>query len=123
DLIVEYGNHSAASGVAATHRLMDRKPKPTAIVAGNDLMAIGALEALATLGIRVPQDVSVVGNDDIFVAGFGRIDLTTIRQPKRDLGVRSAEILLERIENRHIARKMIKVAPSLVVRGSTSYVR
>ena len=91
----------------------------TAIFVGNDLAAVGALDALDHHGMQVPVDVSLVGYDNIALAGLGHIDLTTIDQPRRDMGVTAVRLLLERRdEDRRSARHLV-VPPALVVRGST----
>jgi DNA-binding LacI/PurR family transcriptional regulator len=101
-----------------TDLLRDRRGV-TAIFVGNDLAAVGALDALVHHGLRVPQDMSLVGYDNIALAGLGHIDLTTIDQPRRDMGVTAVRLLLERRdEDRRTARHLV-VPPSLVVRGST----
>jgi DNA-binding LacI/PurR family transcriptional regulator len=91
----------------------------TAVFVGNDLAAVGALDAFDHHGLRVPADLSLVGYDNIALAGLGHIDLTTIDQPRRDMGVTAVQLLLERRdEDRRTARHLV-VPPSLVVRGST----
>jgi DNA-binding LacI/PurR family transcriptional regulator len=91
----------------------------TAVFVGNDLAAVGALDAFDDHGLRVPADMSLVGYDNIALAGLGHIDLTTIDQPRRDMGVTAVRLLLERHdEDRRSARHLV-VPPSLVVRGST----
>jgi DNA-binding LacI/PurR family transcriptional regulator len=91
----------------------------TAVLVGNDLAAVGALDAFDEHGLRVPADMSLVGYDNIALAGLGHIDLTTIDQPRRDMGVTAVRLLLERHdEDRRSARHLV-VPPSLVVRGST----
>ena len=91
----------------------------TAVFVGNDLAAVGALDAFDDHGLDVPADISLVGYDNIALAGLGHIDLTTIDQPRRDMGVTAVRLLLERHdEDRRTARHLV-VPPSLVVRGST----
>ena len=91
----------------------------TAIFVSNDLAAVGALDALDEHGLRVPDDVSVVGYDNIALAALGHIDLTSIDQPRREMGVTAVRLLERRDEDRRAARHLV-AAPSLVIRGSTA---
>jgi DNA-binding LacI/PurR family transcriptional regulator len=91
----------------------------TAIFAYNDLSAIGAIWALQDAGIRVPDDVSVVGVDDVPIASFSNPALTTVRQPLEQMGRIAARTLIERIENRCEFRPEIVIEPELVVRASS----
>jgi DNA-binding LacI/PurR family transcriptional regulator len=91
----------------------------TAIVAFNDIAAIGAIRALMNHGLRVPEDVSVVGFDDIQGAAFHNPSLTTIRQPLRQMGVVAARILLQRIRGQATFPDVVPIHPELVIREST----
>jgi LacI family transcriptional regulator len=93
----------------------------TALFAFNDVSAIGAVRALREVGFRVPQDVSVVGFDDVQSAAFQNPGLTTVRQPLRTMGMLAAEALVRRITSpeEYPAAKRIVVDPELVVRDST----
>jgi DNA-binding LacI/PurR family transcriptional regulator len=96
---------------------------PTAVCCTNDVIAIGLIDRLEREGRRVPGDVSVVGFDDIPMAGHRRIDLTTVRQPAAEMGLQAAEMALAAIaEGRHAAER-VTVPTELVVRGSTGPAR
>jgi DNA-binding LacI/PurR family transcriptional regulator len=113
------GSFTEEGGRDGVTELLRRDRGVTAVFVGNDLAAVGSLDALGQLGLRVPEDVSVVGYDNIALAGLGHIDLTTIEQPRREMGIRAVGLLLERRdENRRKAHHLV-VPPSLVVRGST----
>ncbi|HEX2037219.1 MAG TPA: LacI family DNA-binding transcriptional regulator [Chloroflexota bacterium] len=99
-LIVQ-GDYTREGGAAAMERLLALPEPPTAVFAGNDLMAIGALAAARRAGRRVPQDVAVVGYDDIPEAAATTPALTTVAVPKYEMGTAAATLLLERLAVRH----------------------
>jgi DNA-binding LacI/PurR family transcriptional regulator len=98
DLIVD-GDYWRPSGAAAVARLLQRRPLPDAIFAANDLMALGALEALRQAGVGVPDDIAVVGFDDIPEAEIVFPQLTTIRQPALEIGKQAGLLILRRLGN------------------------
>jgi DNA-binding LacI/PurR family transcriptional regulator/C4-dicarboxylate-specific signal transduction histidine kinase len=96
--LVFIGDFMRESGVAAVHALCAARPLPfDAILAASDIMALGALDALAELGIRVPGDVAVVGFDDVVEARFASPPLTTVRQPLYEQGARAIESVIEQL--------------------------
>lgn len=102
----------------------DRRERPTAIFAQNDLMAIGVLMALEELGFGVPEDMAVVGFDNILLAAAVRPALTSVAQPTYELGRLATELLIERIESgRQLPPRHIVLEPRLVVRASTTRLR
>ncbi|CCQ17899.1 Transcriptional regulator, LacI family [Rhodococcus sp. AW25M09] len=112
------GDWTARSGFAAGSELA-RIAGVTAVFAGNDAMALGMLRALEVHGKRVPQDVSVVGFDDVPDAEFFSPPLTTIRQEFSEVGIRSVEILLSQIDSGSRSTRRSSIEPSLVIRSST----
>ncbi|MGV8873966.1 MAG: LacI family DNA-binding transcriptional regulator [Rhodococcus sp. (in: high G+C Gram-positive bacteria)] len=112
------GNWSAHSGFAAGNELAGIAGV-TAVFAGNDSMSLGILRALEVHGKRVPQDVSVVGFDDVPDAEFYSPPLTTIRQEFSEVGIRSVEILLQQIDSGNRSTRRSSIEPSLVIRSST----
>jgi len=108
------------SGYQVTKELISRRHCFTALFAYNDISAIGAIRAIREAGLRVPQDISVIGFDDIREAGYQTPSLTTVRQPLRKMGEIAAQTLRERIEGRKDYPGVIAVEPELVVRESTS---
>src|SRR5208282_2606064 len=107
-------------GYKVTRRLLAKQEPFSAIFAFNDISAIGAIRALREMGLRVPDDVSVVGFDDIQSAAFQNPGLTTVRQPLRKMGKIAAETVLRRITRDGMEHpKEITVEPELVVREST----
>jgi len=107
-------------GYPYAKKLLERKVPFTALFAYNDLSAIGAIRAFQEEGVRVPQDVSVVGFDDIQGAAYNTPSLTTVRQPLTRMGNIAAQTLLERIEGDGDYPSEIAIEPELVVRESTA---
>lgn len=107
-------------GYPFTKQLLSRNKPFTAIFAYNDISAIGAIRALQERGLRVPQDVSVMGFDDIPGAAFHTPSLTTVRQPLNRMGEVAAQSLLDRIEGKKEYPAEIAIEPELVVRESTA---
>ena len=113
------GDFSEESGVAAVQRMLALTPRPDALFAANDAMAIGAMSALREAGVQVPQDVAVAGFDDIPVARYMNPALTTVRTDVSGLGARATKRLLHAVtsDNRH-EREQELLGTSLVVRQS-----
>ena len=117
-VLVERGDWEVQSGYLAAKRLIALKDPPTAIFAGNDLMALGAIYGIQEAGLRVPGDIAVVGYDDREFSGFVRPAITTIRMPCEEMGRASAEALLRLIAGETEAIEPILVQGELVVRQS-----
>jgi DNA-binding LacI/PurR family transcriptional regulator len=113
-----YTEEGGRHGVEAL--LADDTPPPTAIFVSNDLAALGALAALAERGIRVPQDVSIVGYDNTALAALRHINLTTVDQPRPDMGREAVALLLDRMTSHRETARHVTVTPTLVVRGTTA---
>ncbi len=101
-------------------RLLRRRDRVTAVFCSNDEMAIGAIKAAKAAGLRVPQDLSIAGLDDIEFAGAYDPALTTIRQPRHDMGRLAALLLLEMLSGGTDGRRGITLPYQLVIRASTS---
>jgi len=106
-------------GYPFTKQLLARNKPFTAIFAYNDISAIGAIRALQERGLRVPEDVSVMGFDDIPGAAFHFPSLTTVRQPLNRMGEVAAQTLLDRVEGKREYLSEIAIEPELIVREST----
>ena len=113
---VAEGNFLEESGYDATQKLLDLPEPPTAIMAGNDLSAFGAIEAIRQRGLRIPEDISLVGFDDIPQASITYPKLTTVRQPLEQMGRVGVNLLLERIENPAGGMRQVTLATQLVIR-------
>ncbi len=120
---LEGENPSPEIGYIAMQKLLARKQKFTALFAFNDISAIGAIRALHEVNCRVPEDVSVLGFDDIYAAAFHNPALTTIKQPLFEMGSFAAKTLLQKLAepNGHSA-ETLTVEPKLIVRRSTAKV-
>lgn len=118
-LLVE-SDFSSAGGHDATRQLLRARPDITAVFASNDMMALGALRAAAELGLRVPQQFSVVGFDDVELSGFVYPALTTVGCSIKELGREAARVLIDRIDNPGAPLKDVQLTPRLVVRESTA---
>ena len=113
------GDYHAQSGMEMTHTILKMDPRPSAIFAMNDLMALGALRAAAEEGCSVPGDLAVVGYDDLELAHFTNPPLTTIAQPKKEIGAQAISLLVDRMSSRDRSPRRIVLPPELIVRRST----
>ncbi len=118
-----YGDLRFETGYQFGLDLLKQKNRPTAVLAGNDFMAIGIIKAYIDNGLKVPDDLSVTGFDDIQMAGMSAVPLTTIRQPQVEMGQQAAQVVLDRLHgNKSLPRRIIFDA-ELVVRESTRRIR
>ena len=117
--IIAEGRYDVDAGSAATDALMARKDRPTAIFAANDLIALGVISRLAGHGFRVPDEVAVVGFDDIPMAASEPISLTTIRQKVPDMVAAAVETLTTRLNEPSAPIRNLVIAPELIVRRSS----
>lgn len=113
------GNHKVNGGVRAIHEMLVSPPLPTAILCSNDLTAIGALNALVQAGVRVPEDVSVVGFDDIDFAALAHPPLTTVNLSRECLGKLAFEALHKILKSKRREGAEYVVETQLVIRQST----
>ncbi|MEO1440821.1 MAG: substrate-binding domain-containing protein, partial [Chloroflexota bacterium] len=114
------GTFNEVGGYEAMNQLLTRQIVPTAVFAANDLMALGAMMAIREAGLSIPDDIAIVGFDDIVSARLVYPGLTTIAQPQRQMGQRAAEMLFERLTGSVSDGGRSEQMPfELVVRGST----
>ncbi len=118
--VLEEGNFTCQSGYLAMQRLLACQPRPTAVFAANDLMAIGAIRAVNEAGLRTPDDISLVGVDDIEVAAFQIPPLTTVRQPSAELATLGVQLLLDILAGKEPVQPQTVVEPTLIIRQSTT---
>lgn len=120
DTLLWRGGFTSQGGYEAMHAILRTDAPPSAVFACNDLMAFGALRAAHEMGVHVPDDLSIVGFDDIELAAYTSPPLTTVAQPKDRIGALAVDMLLERVsQRRHEARKVV-LQPELRVRASTA---
>ena len=118
--LVAEGKFTEEGGHAAMVGLLERRPDLTAVFAANDLSALGVLSALASSGRRIPDDVSVVGFDDLRLSAFTSPPLTTIQQPAIEIARRATELLLDLIRGAEVRQFRHLLEPKLVIRASTA---
>jgi LacI family transcriptional regulator len=121
--IVLPGRFTEESGFAAGHRLTLVNPRPDAVFAANDAMALGCLLALREAGLRVPEDIALAGFDDVPLAQFVQPALTTVRVPTRSLGEEALEHLAARLRHPQLETLSRRLPVSLVVRSSCGAVQ
>lgn len=117
--IVE-SNYKVDGGMSAVRALLDKPPLPTGILCGNDLIALGVISALEEVGVSVPEDVSVVGHDDILLARLARPPLTTVHVPQEKVGITSFQALQKMLKTKRGTGRQYLVDTHLVVRKSTA---
>ncbi|MEL7657704.1 MAG: LacI family DNA-binding transcriptional regulator [Bacillota bacterium] len=117
------GDYGFKSGYDCAIELMERNQKPTAIFAISDMQAIGVIKALKTIGLRVPQDVSVMGFDNITMAEIYDPSVTTVYQPAYKIGSKAMTILIEELKSETYKPQHILMKHELIIRESTSEVK
>lgn len=105
-------------GFDAMQALLAMKERPQAVFIGNDAMAVGAYQALYQAGLKIPQDMAIVGYDDIELARYMTPPLTTIHQPKDELGELAIDVLIHRIAEPGLQQQRLQLTPILIERGS-----
>ncbi len=116
---IVHGEFTEDAGMAAAAALLREGDLPTAVFAANDLVALGLIDRLEQDGVRIPEDVSVVGFDNTFVAALNHIRLTTVNQPRQEMGREALALLLERVGGR-TTRTVRLHEPTLIVRSTTA---
>jgi LacI family transcriptional regulator len=120
DRLIVHGNFMESGGRGAANTLLDLDPPPTAIFASNDLSAFGAIAAIRERGLRVPEDISVVGFDDLPQARMSYPRLTTVHQPIEEMGRIAVRMLLQQIETPDSAPTRVMVETHLILRDSSA---
>ncbi|WP_328850155.1 LacI family transcriptional regulator [Micromonospora globbae] len=112
--------YTQEGGYLGAKQLLARPVRPTAIFAGADIVAMGALDAIAEAGLSVPTDISIAGYDNTTFAAFRPISLTSVDQAGHEIGANAARLLLDRIADRSRPTAQVKLSPTLVVRRTTA---
>jgi len=121
DICIERaGGWQVECGYSAMERLLAQPTDFTAVLAAGDLLAIGAARALREAGIRIPEDVSLMGIDDIDLAAFTHPPLTTVSQSLTQMATKAAQMLLELVGGQEPEQRRVKIVPQLIVRHSTA---
>jgi len=121
--LIQKGNFSKSDGYTAIQALMHLAAPPTAVISGNNTLSLGALQAIHDLGIRVPDELSIIGFDDVDWATSMQPPLSVVAQPAYEIGRRAAELLLERIANPGLPIRNIVLETTLIHRASTGPAR
>jgi LacI family transcriptional regulator len=116
--LIECGESTLEGGRQAAHRFLEKARPPTALVSGNNLMTVGALRALREAGLRVPQDLPLVGFDNFDWAEFASPPLTVMAQPAAELGSVAIDLLMRRLKDPSVPNTTIRLSPQLIVRAS-----
>jgi LacI family transcriptional regulator len=118
--LVREGDFTQPAGFQQAQALLELPEPPTAIVASNDVMAFGAMDAVKNSGLTVGQDISIIGFDDIFMSSQTYPALTTIRQPLADMGETALELLISLLEGRSVKSLRRELPTELIIRQSTA---
>ncbi|MBI5305416.1 MAG: LacI family DNA-binding transcriptional regulator [Chloroflexi bacterium] len=120
EALIRAGDFKEQGGYEATLALLELAPRPTAIFAVNNLMTMGAFQAIAEKKLRIPQDISVIGFDDMPWLTLLTPPLTAVRQPTYEIGAQAAQLLFARMQNTALPTQTRVFKPELIVRGSTA---
>jgi LacI family transcriptional regulator len=112
---------SVSEGRSAGERMagLPSSARPTAAMCANDILALGLLQQCVSIGVRVPEDLAIVGYDDIEFAAAAAVPLTSVRQPRRQLGESAADLLFAEVSEPDHQHRQVTFTPELVVRAST----
>jgi LacI family transcriptional regulator len=121
-IIIRQGR-SEEVGYQAGMKLLVGKDRPSAVFCVNDLIAIGLMKAAFEIGLKIPEELSIIGFDDLPISSYLPFPLTTVRQPIRDIAGESLQVLLHRMENRHRKRETKVLSTELVIRNTTARYR
>jgi LacI family transcriptional regulator len=113
-----YSDLTQRGGFAVMNELLDQSPRPTAVIACNDLMALGAISAAQKRGLVVGRDIAITGFDDIPLAEHSHPPLTTVRQPIYDIGRQICDMLIRLVRGEELTERHVLLEPELIIRES-----
>ena len=116
--LIKYGDSKHRSGKELTHELLDMKKPPTALFTGNNLITLGALETIHNLGLKIPEEIAIIGFDDMPWSISLNPPLSAVSQPGYDIGKRAAEMLFHRIDDPESAFARVVLSTKLIIRSS-----
>jgi LacI family transcriptional regulator, repressor for deo operon, udp, cdd, tsx, nupC, and nupG len=119
DFLIQEGDFSVKSGFDIMMKLLASEEKPTAVFASSDEMAVGVIKACKNKGLRIPEDISVIGFDDVPLCTLVEPEITTIHQPKYEMGCEAMKMLLTMIGTNDLNQKRIVLPHQLIIRQST----
>ena len=117
--LVHYAKPDIQEGYVVIRRILESGIDVQALFCGCDVLSIGAIEAITERGLRIPEDIRVCGYDDIELAAYLRFPLTTMRQPKEEIGIKGVNVLVNSINQKGDKNKVIVLASDLIIRKST----
>jgi len=120
---IQYGNFRQEGGYDAMRRVLNLPERPTAVMTANNLMTLGALQVIHEYGLSIPDEMSVVGFDDMAWADSLKPSLTAIMQPTYEMGTTSAQLLLERMRDPQGPTRQVVLQTRLIIRSSSGYSR
>jgi LacI family transcriptional regulator len=120
--LIECGDFTVASGHLAARRLLNLHEPPTAVFICNDMMAIGFVRSAIEMRLKIPEDISIVGFDNIELCNYLYPTLTSIAQQKEDIAEKTIQLLLDRIEEPKLPPQLVLIPPKLIVRESTGFI-
>jgi LacI family transcriptional regulator len=120
EIAIAATTYTLEGGYLGAQQLLARTPRPTAIFAGADIVAMGVFQALAEAGLSIPTDISVAGYDNTMYAAFAPVSLTSVDQAGHQMGTNAARLLVDRIADRHRRSTQVQISPTLVVRRTTA---
>lgn len=121
EALIQEGGYLFKDGYLATKKILSFDNLPTAIYGGNDNVAIGSLRAILEAGLRIPEDIAVVGFDDVDISNYVTPSLTTIHQPRYEIGKRAMGLLLKKISQEDVDHRHIILEDELIIRESCGH--